>query len=235
LRQSPDVPDGRAARAPRPSDLRGGAAGVAGMRRRGAYRIGIDVGGTFTDFVAVDPTQQVFSGKTYTVAADESTGIFRGLEQIAGHYRVSLRSLLAETDSIVLGTTVVTNTMLEYRGVTTGLITTKGFRDVLELRRGYKESLFDIRLPPPHPIVPRERRLGVTERIDYAGRIVIPLDERQVYQSAEQLRRLGAESVAVCLLFSFVNPVHERRVRDIVREVAPDMFVTLSSDVLPQV
>ena len=103
-----------------------------------------------------------------------------GLEQIAAHFGISLQTLLAETDPIVLGTTVVTNTMLEFAGANIGLITTKGFRDVIELRRGYKESLFDIRLPPPHPIVERGKRLGVTERIDAGGQIVTPLDEREV-------------------------------------------------------
>ena len=199
------------------------------------YRIGIDVGGTFTDFVALRDGSRRYTGKTHTVAADETEGIFRGLSDIAAHYQVSVRELLAETDSLVLGTTVVTNTMLEFTGVKTGLITTKGFRDVLELRRGHKESLFDIRLPPPHPIVPREYRLGVTERIDYSGRVAIPLDEGEVYAAARRLRELGVEAIAVCLLFSFVNPMHERRIREIVRDVAPEVFVTLSSDVLPQV
>jgi N-methylhydantoinase A len=125
--------------------------------------------------------------------------------------------------------------MLEYSGVNTGLITTKGFRDVLEMRRGYKESLFDISLPPPHPIVPRGRRLGVSERIDYAGKIVVPLDEREVYEAVQRLRQEGVESIAVCFLFSFVNPVHEQRVREIARDIDPRLFVTLSSEVLPQV
>ncbi len=199
------------------------------------YRIGIDVGGTFTDFVVVNTDQQMYSGKTPTIAADEAASVFSGLEQIAAHFGVSLRTLLAETDPIVLGTTVVTNTMLEFAGAHIGLITTKGFRDVIELRRGYKESLFDIRLPPPHPIVERGKRLGVTERIDASGRIVTPLDETEVHTALEHLRGVGVEAIAVCLLFSFVNPVHERRVRDIIHEIDPDLFVSLSSDVLPQV
>lgn len=200
-----------------------------------SYRIGIDVGGTFTDFVAVNTDQQMYSGKTPTIAADEAASVFGGLEQIAAHFDISLQTLLAETDPIVLGTTVVTNTMLEFAGANIGLITTKGFRDVIELRRGYKESLFDIRLPPPHPIVERGKRLGVTERIDASGRIVTPLDEAEVHTALDHLRGVGVEAVAVCLLFSFVNPVHERRVRDIIHEIDPNLFVTLSSDVLPQV
>ena len=116
-----------------------------------------------------------------------------------------------------------------------GLITTKGFRDVIELRRGYKESLFDIRLPPPHPIVERGKRLGVTERIDASGRIVTPLDETEVLPRWSTCAALGSRPLPCVLLFSFVNPVHERRVRDIIHEIDPDLFVSLSSDVLPQV
>src|SRR5437870_3887643 len=100
------------------------------------YRIGIDVGGTFTDCVAIDGAQQLFSRKTHTVPADETAGIFNGLEEIARHFGVSLRALLTDTEALVLGTTAVTNTMLEFNGVNTGVITTKGFRDVIELRRG---------------------------------------------------------------------------------------------------
>ena len=104
------------------------------------YRIGIDVGGTFTDFVAVNTDQQMYSGKTPTIATDEAASVFGGLEQIAAHFGISLQTLLAETDPIVLGTTVVTNTMLEFAGANIGLITTKGFRDVIELRRGYNRE-----------------------------------------------------------------------------------------------
>ncbi|MDQ4077178.1 MAG: hydantoinase/oxoprolinase family protein [Chloroflexota bacterium] len=199
-----------------------------------AYKIGIDVGGTFTDFVARNGGQ-FFKGKVLSTPQDEAEGVLQAVDSIAAHYRHSTSDLLAKTDYIVLGTTVVTNMMLEYNGVKAGLITTKGFRDVIEIRRGYKESLFDIRLPGPYQIIPRQHRLGVTERIDYSGAVVTPLDEDEAREAVRRLKSAGVESIAVCFLFSFVNPAHEQRVREIIHEEYPDCFVTLSSEVLPQI
>src|SRR6266481_5451750 len=116
------------------------------------YQIGIDVGGTFTDFVATDEGGGFASGKVPTTPQDEATGILEAIAAVAEGYQLTTRDLLSRTDVFVLGTTVVTNTMLEYSGANTGMITTKGFRDIIELRRGYKESHFDIRLPAPYPI-----------------------------------------------------------------------------------
>lgn len=199
------------------------------------FQIGIDVGGTFTDYIVTDASGGMFSGKVFTTAREEAKGILDAIAAMASHHRLELREFLAAADTLVLGTTVVTNTMLEYSGADTGMITTKGFRDVIELRAGYKESHFDIHLPPPHPIARRQKRLGVTERIDYTGAVTIPLDEDEVRAAARTLRELGTESVAVCLLFSFKNDAHERRVRDILFEEHPTAFVSLSSEVLPQV
>ena len=157
------------------------------------------------------------------------------LADAATHYGLGLDGLLASTEVIVLGTTVVTNTMLEYSGANTGLITTGGFRDVIELRRSYREHLFDLRLKAPHPIIPRHKRLGVTERIDFRGDVQIPLDEEEARSAVARLKELDVESVAVCFLFSFMNPAHERRVREIVEENLPGVPITLSSEILPQV
>jgi N-methylhydantoinase A len=200
-----------------------------------AFQLGIDVGGTFTDLVIGNGSGQVFKTKSPSTPGDESVGILNGLRDAAERYASDLPSFLGDTDVIVLGTTAVTNAMLEYDGANTGLITTGGFRDIIELRRSFREHLFDIRLPAPHPIVPRQKRLGVTERIDYQGRIEIPLDEAEVRDAVERLAELEVESVAVCLLFSFLNPAHELRVRELVGERLPDVPVTLSSEVLPQV
>jgi N-methylhydantoinase A len=200
-----------------------------------AFQIGIDVGGTFTDLVIGNATGDVFKTKSPSTPGDESVGILAGLSDAAAAYELQLSELLNRTDVIVLGTTAVTNTMLEYSGANTGLITTGGFRDIIELRRSYREHLFDIRLKAPFPIVPRHKRLGVTERIDYLGRVEIPLDEDEVRSAVAKLKELEVESIAVCLLFSFINPEHERRVREIVHEEYPDVPVTLSSEVLPQV
>lgn len=198
------------------------------------YRIGIDVGGTFTDCAAVGDDLEIHTGKV-TTRQDEAEGVMDGIGVLARSCQLSPEEFLRNSELIVLGTTVVTNTMLEYSGAPTGLIATKGFRDIIELRRGYRESLFDIRLEAPYQIVPRQRRLGVTERIDYAGRVVVPLDEEAVRNAVLHLKDLGVKSIAVCLLFSFVNPAHEKRVGEIIRDVYPEAFVSLSSEVLPQI
>src|SRR5437868_164532 len=162
-----------------------------------SYHIGVDIGGTFTDLVATDGEGRFVTAKTSTTPDDQALGILDGLEQIAGQYGLETSELLRQTDVIVLGTTVATNTMLEYTGSLTGLICTKGFRDMIELRRSYREDLFDLRYPPPVPICRRQRRLGVTERLDYAGRVVVPLAEDEVRAAARKLRALEVESIAI--------------------------------------
>lgn len=199
-----------------------------------SYQLGIDVGGTFTDFVAASPSGQ-FKGKVPTRPGDEATSVLEAVAAVAKHFGNDVAGQLAETDQIVLGTTVVTNTMLEYNGVKTGVITTEGFRDLIELRRGYKESLVDLSLAAPVPIVPRRLRKGVKERIDSDGVVVEPLDEVSVRTAVQELRDAGVESIAVCLFFSFKSDVHERRVAEIIAEEHPDCFVSLSCDVLPQI
>lgn len=200
-----------------------------------SYTIAVDVGGTFTDVVATNRSEGVFAGKVSSRPNDEATAVLNAVEIVAAHYGVSAAEVLAKTEFFILGTTVVTNAMLEYRGVPTGLITTKGFRDILELRRGFKESLFDLHLPAPQPIVRRRFIKGVTERIDDQGKIAIALDEEEVRKAVRELRTADIKSIAVCLLFSFVNDTHERRVAQIIREEHPECFITLSCDVLPQV
>lgn len=201
-----------------------------------SYMLGIDVGGTFTDFVAARGREHdLFTGKVPTRPHDEATSILEAIDSLAQHYGEASREVLSRTETIVLGTTVVTNTMLEYSGVKTGLITTAGFRDVIELRRGYRESLFDLALPPPPTIVPRRWRKGVRERIDAQGTVETPLDEQHAREIVRELRTDSVESIAVCLLFSFLNPLHEERIEQIIREEYPECFVCLSSDVLPQI
>ncbi|MGB9834952.1 MAG: hydantoinase/oxoprolinase family protein, partial [bacterium] len=133
------------------------------------------------------------------------------------------------------GTTVCTNAMLQYKGVKTALITTKGFRDALEMRRAHKEDIWDLSLGHPPMIVPRKDRFGVTERIDYRGDVLVPLDENEVREIAKIIKEKGYRAVAVCTLFSFINNKHEARIKEILEEECPGVFVTISSEIMKQV
>ncbi len=197
------------------------------------YRIGIDVGGTFTDFILVRPDGSIRLGKSATTPRDQSEGVIAGIDQLARGEHLSLGELLGDTAVIVHGTTTADNTMIEMSGAVTGLITTQGHRDEIELRRGYKEDIWDPALPPPPPIAQRRRRIGVPERLDYEGNVLVPLDEDAVRAALRRLRKLGTESLAVVFMFSFVNPQHERRVREIVTEECPDLSISLSHEVMP--
>ncbi|NNL87085.1 MAG: hydantoinase/oxoprolinase family protein, partial [Myxococcales bacterium] len=199
------------------------------------FSIGIDVGGTFTDLVCANERGEMRTEKLLSTPDNQALGVLHGIRQLAASYELGVADFLRRVSVIVHGTTVATNTMLEYKGAKTGLITSAGFRDTIEIRRNYKEAAFDIRLPAPHQIVPRRRRIGVTERIDYAGRIVKPLAEDEVRSAVDQLAEAGVESIAVCFLFSFLNPVHERRTRELIEERLPEIPISLSSEVLPQV
>jgi N-methylhydantoinase A len=197
------------------------------------YRVGIDVGGTFTDFLLAPPAGGVRLAKEPTTLPDQSEGVMRGLARLAGEEGLSLDAFLARTDLVVHGTTTADNTMIEMNGARTGLVTTEGHRDEIEIRRGYKEDIWDPAYPPPIPIAPRRRRFGVPERLDFRGRVVRPLDEAAVREAVRRLRLQGTESIAVCLLFSFVNPAHEKRVREIIAEEHPEARVSLSHEVMP--
>ncbi len=197
------------------------------------YRIGIDVGGTFTDLVLVRQDGSIVLEKSPTTPEDQSIGVVRGIEQLAAREGLTAGALLARTQSIVHGTTTADNTMIEMSGAVTGLITTRGHRDEIELRRGYKEDIWDPALPPPPPIAPRRRRIGVAERLGFRGEVVIPLDEEDVRGALRRLAMQGVESLAVVFMFSFVNPAHERRVREIAAEEYPDLPVSLSHEVMP--
>jgi N-methylhydantoinase A len=197
------------------------------------YRIGIDVGGTFTDFVLARDDGTLALSKEPTSWPDQSEGVMRGIARLAAGEGCTPRTLLQATDLVVHGTTTADNTMIEMNGAKTGLLTSQGHRDEIEIRRGYKEDIWDPGVAPPVPIAKRRHRLGIPERLDFRGAVVTPLDEDAVRQAARRLRRDGIESVAVCLLFSFVNPAHERRVREILAEELPGVRVSLSHEVMP--
>lgn len=198
------------------------------------YRIGIDIGGTFTDFLVVEPGGGFSLWKHRTTPEDRSAGVMQGLEQLAEQRGLTLRAFLEATDLIIHGTTTADNAMIEMRGARTGLLVTKGARDEIELRRGFKENIWDPSAPAPVPIVPRRYRLTLSERLDYQGTVLAPLDEDEVRRHVRRLRAAGVTSIAVVLLFSFVNPAHERRVRELILEEYPEVeMVSLSHEVHP--
>lgn len=197
------------------------------------YRIGIDVGGTFTDCVLTGPGHPLVLTKAPTTPRDQSEGVLEGIRRLGEAIGLSLPDVLAHTETIVHGTTTADNTLIQMNGAVTGLITTEGHRDEIELRRGFKESIWDPALPPPIPIAQRRRRIGVPERLDYEGNVVVPLDEEAVRAALRRLKKLGTESVAVVFMFSFLNPTHEKRVRDIAAQEWPEVTLSLSHEVMP--
>lgn len=198
------------------------------------YRIGIDVGGTFTDLVLVRPDRSIYLDKVATTPKDQSRAIITGLRRLARHEGISLKQLLASTERIVHGTTAADNTMIQMNGARTGLITSDGHRDEIELRRGYKEDIWDPSLPPPQPIAPRRQRYGVPERLDHEGQVVVPLDEKAVRRALQRMKKQRIESLGVVFLFSFLDGSHERRVRQIAKRELPGVDVSLSHEVLPK-
>jgi len=199
------------------------------------YRIGIDVGGTFTDLVAVDAGGLTTLAKVPSTPEDPSIGVLNGLAALAERLGLDRGALLRQTDRIVHGTTVATNALLEHKGARLGLLTTEGHRDVVEMREGLKDDRYNLRMPSPEQLVPRHLRLGVRERVRADGRIEIPLDPASLDGAIEALRRAQVEAVAVCYLHAYRDPRHERATRDALTSALPDVYVSLSSEVLPQI
>ncbi len=197
------------------------------------YRVGIDIGGTFTDF-ALLKGNEVILHKNLSTPEDRSLGVMEGLARLAEIEGLSPGDFLGQCEAIVHGTTVADNTLIEMNGAVTGLITTEGFRDELEYRRGFKEDIWDVRLAPPKQIVPRRRRLTVPERVLHDGTVHKPLDEAAVREACRKLRLQGVESVAISLLFSFVNSDHEKRVKAIVAQEMQNAHISTGHEVLPR-
>src|SRR5256885_7411347 len=170
------------------------------------YRIGIDVGGTFTDLVAIDATGATVLAKVPSTPEDPSLGVLDGLAALAERLGLARGALLAATDRIVHGTTVATNALLERKGARLGLLTTEGHRDVVEMREGLKDERYNLRLPPPEPLAPRARRFGVKERVRADGKVATSLDPRSLDRALKQLKAEGVDSVAVCYLHAYRDP-----------------------------
>src|SRR5919107_4925783 len=199
------------------------------------YRIGIDVGGTFTDLVLVDDAGRVTHAKSPSTPTDQSVGVMEGLALLADLLGIELSAMLGRTERIVHGTTVATNALLERRGARVGLLTTAGHIDILEMREGLKDDRYNLRMAPPDPLVPRDRRLGVEERMRPDGRVETPISEASLAHAIDQLRREKVDSVAVCYLHSYRDPTHERTTGEAVRAAMPDAYVSLSSEVMPEI
>lgn len=198
-------------------------------------KIGIDVGGTFTDFLLMETGQKNKILKVLSTPDDPSNAVMTGLAQFAADRGVALAEFLRSLDLIVHGTTVTTNAVLTGRVARTALLTTRGFRDALEMRRGIREKLYDNKYTAPQPLVPRELRLPITERVDSDGNIVTPLALDDIEAAAEVIRENGIEAVAVCFMHSYANDENERQAAARLRALFPDAYHSISSEVLPQV
>jgi N-methylhydantoinase A len=199
------------------------------------YRIGIDVGGTFTDLVAVDDGGRVTLTKAPSTPKDPSLGVMEGLELLAAALGKGLSALLAETERIVHGTTVATNALLERKGAKVGLLTTGGHRDIIEMREGLKDDRYNLRMPPPVPLVPRALRVGVRERMRFDGTVEIPLSRSSLALGVRKLKQAGVEAVAVCYLHAYRDASHEQATRQALEARMPEAYISLSSEVLPQI
>jgi N-methylhydantoinase A len=199
------------------------------------YRIGVDVGGTFTDLVAIDDAGATTLAKVPSTPADPSLGVLDGLSQLAAQLGCERALLLAETERIVHGTTVATNALLEKKGAKLGLLTTEGHRDVVEMREGLKDDRYNLRLPPPEQLVPRRLRLPVRERLRGDGRVEVPLDRGSLEWAIATLREARVEAVAVCYLHAWRDPRHEVATRAALARALPEAYVSLSCEVLPQI
>ncbi|MFM9937894.1 MAG: hydantoinase/oxoprolinase family protein [Hyphomicrobiaceae bacterium] len=200
------------------------------------FRIGIDVGGTFTDFVGVDDTGACTFAKSASTPEDPSIGVMTGLDGLAAALGLDRPTLLKQTERIVHGTTVATNALLERKGARVGLITTRGHRDVIEMREGLKpEERYNLRMTPPEPLVPRNLRLGVTERMRADGSIMTPLDRADLAHAIGALQAAKVASVAICFLHAWKNASHEEEAAAAVRAAMPGTYVTTSASVFPQI
>ena len=195
------------------------------------YRLGVDVGGTFTDAILLnESTGEVRTGKVPSTPSDPSEGFLNVVDRMLGGGSVSA----GDVRYVVHGTTVATNAIIEGNLARTAFVTTDGFRDLLEIQTGIRPRLYDLQFEKVKPLVPRYLCFGVPERLDFRGDVLVELDEEVVREVAGSLRDEGVESVAVCLLHSYINPGHERRIGEIFEAELPSVLVSLSSDVAPE-
>ena len=192
-------------------------------------RLGADIGGTFTD-IALDLDGEIFSAKVLTDYTAPEQGILEGIDTVTGQAGIGYPDL----DIIIHGTTLASNALIERRGARTALVTTEGFRDVIEMRTENRFEQYDLNLRLPEPLIPRQDRFPVKGRIDARGRELQPLDETRLEELAEVIRERGFGAVAIGFIHSYLNPVHEERAREILAEGLPDIPISISAEVSPQ-
>ncbi len=192
-------------------------------------RLGVDIGGTFTD-VVLETGGASFSTKVLTTYAAPENAIIDGMHQVCTKAGITP----AQIEQIIHGTTLATNALIERRGAKTALITTQGFRDVIEMRTESRFEQYDLNLTLPDPLLPRQMRFTVSERVNAKGEVMIPLDRAEVEELAERIAATGVESIAVGLIHSYLNPDHERLVRDVLADKLPGVSVSISAEVSPQ-
>jgi len=196
------------------------------------YRLGCDIGGTFTDFVLLnDQTGEMKTGKCLTTPQDPSDAVEEGIRVL----EATAPDFVAKLDELIHGTTLVINSIIERKGAKTGLITTKGFRDVLEIGRELRYAPYDIFAEFPKPLIPRRYRIEVDERVRSDGGVIKALDPEEASRAVRTLLNMGVESIAVCLINSFENPSHELMLQEIIEKEAPGISVSISYHVLPQI
>lgn len=198
---------------------------------KSSFRLGIDTGGTFTDLCLTDETTgRVEVAKVSSTPDDPAEAVISGIKKL-----IVEKSLTPDQISFLIhGTTVATNALLEGKGAPTALITTAGFEDVLLIGRQSRPRLYDFWAQRPRPIVPRFRCFGAPERILHTGEVLRPLDQEAITSFVQKIRNQGITSIAVCLIHSYANPVHEQQIKSIIQRVHPEAFVTLSSEILPE-
>lgn len=198
------------------------------------YNIAVDIGGTHTDAVVMDDQGRIWTYKTASTPEDPSIGVLNCCIKAAKDFSIGLNQLLGQTEIFINSTTIASNTLIQESGAKVGTIVTKGFRDIIEIRRGRRETGFNFMVGFPTMLSPRYLRVGVKERIRYTGEIITPLSEDDVRMAVAKFKKHGVETVAITLMHSFVNQAHERRAAEIIAEEMPGVPISLSSDVLPQ-
>jgi len=194
------------------------------------YRIGIDTGGTFTDVVLFDEKGLCIT-KTHSTPSNPGIAVINGINKIAHIHGIDPK----EIDFLVHGTTVATNSLLEYKGVETAILLTEGFKDILSIARQTRPKLYDWFVKRPDPFIPRHLRYEVSERVIYTGEVIRPMNEVQISRIARELREKNITSIAVCLLHSYANPAHEIEIREVFTKEFPEAKICLSSDILREI